>query len=130
MTTQQRAKMTTTTEGIKVGDYFYSSWGYDQTNIDFFEVVAVTAKSVRVRKVYAPCVESNGYQDAVVPGKPVKGAWVKQNGHEVYDPEAVETKMYRVNDWSGTKSFTWRSYANAYLWDGKAKHQTNSNYGH
>ena len=24
---------------VKVGDIYYTSWGYDQTNIDFYEVV-------------------------------------------------------------------------------------------
>ena len=32
----------------KVGDLFYSAWGYGQTNIDFFQVTAVKSKSVEV----------------------------------------------------------------------------------
>jgi hypothetical protein len=27
---------------VKVGDVFYASWGYDQTNVNFFAVVAVS----------------------------------------------------------------------------------------
>lgn len=39
--------------GVKVGDLFYSSWGYEQTNVDFFQIVEVVgASSVRVREVY------------------------------------------------------------------------------
>ena len=39
--------------GVKVGDLFHSSWGYDQTNNDFFQVVALVGdSSVRVREVY------------------------------------------------------------------------------
>lgn len=38
--------------GVKVGDLFYASWGYEQTNVDFFQVVAlVGGSSVRVREV-------------------------------------------------------------------------------
>ena len=38
--------------GVKVGDIFNCSWGYDQTNEDFFQVVALVGKeSVRVREV-------------------------------------------------------------------------------
>lgn len=38
--------------GVQVGDLFYASWGYDQTNVDFFQVVElVGASSVRVREV-------------------------------------------------------------------------------
>ena len=39
--------------GVKVGDLFHSSWGYEQTNNDFFQVVElVGTSSVRVREVY------------------------------------------------------------------------------
>jgi hypothetical protein len=34
-----------------VGRIFWNSWGYDQTNNDFVQVVSETAKQVRVRKV-------------------------------------------------------------------------------
>lgn len=38
--------------GIKVGDIFYTSWGYEQTNIDFFQVVALKGKTqVVIREV-------------------------------------------------------------------------------
>lgn len=36
---------------IKVGDIFYHSWGYEQTNIDFYQVIAVTAKTVSIREI-------------------------------------------------------------------------------
>lgn len=39
--------------GVGVGDIFYASWGYEQTNADFFQVVELVGKaSVRVREVY------------------------------------------------------------------------------
>ena len=38
--------------GVKVGDLFVCSWGYEQTNVDFLQVVALVGKSsVRVRAV-------------------------------------------------------------------------------
>ena len=37
--------------GIKVGDIYYISWGWEQTNVDFFKVVKVTEKSVRVIEI-------------------------------------------------------------------------------
>ena len=46
--------------GVKVGDIFVSSWGYDQTNVDFFQVVALCGQSsVRVREVNPPLVEED-----------------------------------------------------------------------
>lgn len=34
-----------------VGDVVYNSWGYDQTNVDFYQVVEVKAKSIVLREV-------------------------------------------------------------------------------
>ena len=45
--------------GVTVGDIFSASWGYEQTNNDFFQVVElVGASSVRVREVHLPCIEA------------------------------------------------------------------------
>ena len=44
--------------GVKVGDIFSSSWGYDQTNVDFFQVIALVGESsVRVREVYPSMID-------------------------------------------------------------------------
>lgn len=44
--------------GVKVGDIFRASWGYDQTNNDFFQVVALVGESsVRVREVRLPLID-------------------------------------------------------------------------
>lgn len=45
--------------GVKVGDLFRASWGYEQTNNDFFQVVElVGTSSVRVREVYPEIVST------------------------------------------------------------------------
>lgn len=47
--------------GVKVGDMFYSSWGYEQTNVDFFQVVELVGScSVRVREVLPELIEEEG----------------------------------------------------------------------
>lgn len=44
--------------GVKLGDLFYSSWGYDQTNVNFFQVIEIVgASSVRVREVFPTMIE-------------------------------------------------------------------------
>lgn len=46
--------------GVKVGDIFSASWGYEQTNNDFFQVVALVGESsVRVREVNPPMIKSD-----------------------------------------------------------------------
>ena len=47
--------------GVKVGDIFESSWGYEQTNVDFFQVIALVGEtSVRVRQVCPELVKEDG----------------------------------------------------------------------
>lgn len=36
---------------FKVGEVLYQSWGYDQTNIDFYQIVSIGEKSVKVRSI-------------------------------------------------------------------------------
>lgn len=51
-------KVNTNKFGVKVGDFFRASWGYEQTNADFFQVVAlVGSSSVRVREVDPQIIE-------------------------------------------------------------------------
>jgi len=46
--------------GVKVGDVFRSSWGYDQTNVDYYQVVAVGKKTATFCKI-AQLSESDGF---------------------------------------------------------------------
>lgn len=46
--------------GVKIGDIFSASWGYEQTNNDFFQVIALVGeKSVRVREVHPEIISNN-----------------------------------------------------------------------
>lgn len=57
---QERKAVRTSAHSIKVGDILYASWGYDQTNIDFFQVTAVTAKTVTFGKIAQNIVTGSG----------------------------------------------------------------------
>ena len=47
--------------GVKVGDVFYMNWGYEQTNIDYFQVVALVGEaSVRIRHVLPTVIDTDG----------------------------------------------------------------------
>lgn len=37
--------------GVKPGDIYYYSWGYDQTNIDWYQVISVTKASAKLKKL-------------------------------------------------------------------------------
>lgn len=45
---------------VKVGDIFRTSWGYDQTNVEFFEVVEIKGKHAILREI-ASAGEDNGH---------------------------------------------------------------------
>jgi len=73
-----KAKEASANHGVKVGDVFRSSWGYDQTNIDYYQVLSVNNKTATFCKI-AQLSESDGFlQGNCVPatnqfiGKPFK----------------------------------------------------------
>jgi hypothetical protein len=71
----------------KVGDILYSSWGYDQTNVDFYQVTKVGDKSVWVRPIageYVP--DTQGHDSSNV--RPIKDDF---RGEEIYKPLVVTT---------------------------------------
>ena len=43
---------------VEIGQIVYSSWGYDQTNIDFYKVIRKTAAMVELRAIGQKYVES------------------------------------------------------------------------
>jgi predicted small integral membrane protein len=45
------------TTPIAVGSIFRMSWGYDQTNVNFFQAVAVTPSGVKVKEIASKGVE-------------------------------------------------------------------------
>lgn len=49
------------TNPFKVGQLFYDSWGYEQTNIDFFQVVEVGKMSVMLRPIGQELVRTSGW---------------------------------------------------------------------
>ena len=49
---EKKARKSESTRTLNVGDVLYSSWGYEQTNIDFYLVTALVGKSsVKIIKV-------------------------------------------------------------------------------
>ena len=36
---------------LRVGDILYSSWGWEQTNIDFYQVIAIRGSAVDLRQL-------------------------------------------------------------------------------
>jgi len=60
--------METTVRTVKVGDIFYESWGYDQTNIDFVQVVSISPTGKTVKCQMAGKEHTDG--EHIKPSKP------------------------------------------------------------
>ena len=72
---EQKAKRASETRGLKVGDVLRSSWGYDQTNIDYYECTAVIGKRmVEIREIGCEHIEYTGYMSGKSVPKP--GAYI------------------------------------------------------
>lgn len=100
----------------KVGDILYTSWGYDQTNIDFYEVIAVKGASCAIVEIGARVVGGGRGSDEVV----------AVPGQHIGRPMANK----RVQKASGGRYEVKVGDHHAWLWDGKPKHRTASGYGH
>lgn len=59
---------------INPGDVFYSSWGYDQTNIDYYKVTSIskTGKTCNIVRIGAKTVKHTGYMSEIVAPDPEK----------------------------------------------------------
>jgi hypothetical protein len=58
-----------------VGDVMYDSWGYDQTNIDFYQVIEVKNKSVVLQPINGKMIPSEGYSSMAGLTAPVKNSF-------------------------------------------------------
>ena len=105
---------TTGTGTVKVGDVFVASWGYDQTNIDYEQVVGVTAsgKSVYVKPIENAYVGEGSRRRVVADvGNFKRGRW---DGHDTFEDTTTRRvlKTYRDETY-----INWTSFASAYLVD-------------
>lgn len=73
-TTKKRKNEAKADHPFKAGDILYQSWGYEQTNIDFYQITAVLNKSVRIRKIGQEMVKSSGFMSEYV--KPSKDNFI------------------------------------------------------
>jgi len=62
-------------ENIKIGDIFYTSWGYDQTNVDMYQVIEKKPSSVVVREIALETVPgTEGFMSSDV--RPIKDHFI------------------------------------------------------
>jgi hypothetical protein len=103
--TDQKQALASSKTMIAEGAIFYSSWGYEQTNIDFYQVVGVTEKTVKVRAIEADRTYSS--QTMTGEATPKKDCFI---GDVFTRKLKHDGTVFRIN-----------SFSHAYIWDGKPK---------
>lgn len=108
---QRKAEKAAFKPDVKVGDIYSSSWGYEQTNVDFYQVVEVKGKCTAVlRKIAQQDVEGSNYSHGMAcEVVAVKDSFLSE-----------ETITKRVGQYGISLS----SYASASKWDGQPKYKS------
>jgi hypothetical protein len=98
---ERKAKkaVATANHGVKVGDVFRSSWGYDQTNIDYYEVTKIIGAMIEVCEI-ARMSETTGF---------LSGDCVPKTGHFI-----GKSMRKKVAMWNDSPSIKIYSFASAY----------------
>lgn len=105
---REREVLSGLNHGVKIGDIFASSWGYEQTNVSFYQVVELKGKSTAVLRRIA----GNRHYDGPMSGKttPVKDAFLENR--------EIETKRIQISgkkpDGTVSTYFRMESYEYAY----------------
>lgn len=100
---------------VKVGDIFHYSWGYEQTNANYFQVVALKGtKQVIIREISYEITETTGLDSYKV--KPCKDRFLKDSQF-IKDNETGATKQVKGLK-NGTIYINIESFGFCSLWDG------------
>lgn len=111
--------------GIKVGDIFEMSWGYEQTNVDFFQVVALKGKTqVIIKEVvlkekeeeYMPHGMARDASFDITQAVPVK--------HSIFVKDNEKGMIKKVLGTKERPYLNMASYANAYKYKGEKLYES------
>ena len=116
----------------KVGDILHHSWGYDQTNCDFYQVVEVKKASVVLRKIGAKHVEgSEGFMsESLMPEKDAfitEGyhALTKHDGNITPDNATITKRVsFYVQEDDSLRYYISAPYGWCSLWEGKPEYHS------
>ena len=98
----------------KVGDILTGSWGYDQTNVDTYQVVKVKGKSVVIKAICQEMVgDSEGHMSCQV--MPVKNAF-RENAEEI----TKRPQTYNGENWYVKLNHS----CHLRLWDGSSMYSS------
>lgn len=97
---------------LKVGDILHYSWGYEQTNCDFFQVVDTTPKGVKIREISSRPIENPNRTPLSMSEE------VEAIPNCFLADAKILTKRMKTNN------SVQMEYGTASLWDGKPKYSS------
>lgn len=87
---------------FKLGDIISYSWGYDQTNVDFFEVVRVSASSVWIRQRNSSVIETGNMSGEAKPASGFASEEVLRKKIQIFNGRPILSMKHGIgNLWSG-----------------------------
>lgn len=97
---------------FKEGDIISGSWGYDQTNVEFFEIVAAKGRKVTIRELgHASIKGSEGFMcESVVPN----------HGCYIGEPEVHIAQTYSGDSWY----IKLHDSCSLHLWEGDKRYKS------
>ena len=90
---QEKAKKSEAMQnhGVVVGDVFKCEWGYDQTNIDYYEVIAVTGKTATICRIGCLSEDTAWLQGESVPQL---GAFIGKPFKKLIQKSSIDSEAY------------------------------------
>lgn len=117
---KRKAVLGSKQELLKVGDVLSCSWGYDQTNVDYFQVVELFGKrGVVIRKIACESIDTGFMQGKCVPamgqfiGEPMRKQVSESGSVRIYSfASAYKLDAVMVDGKAiGYKPSQWTAYA-------------------
>lgn len=132
----QKEKVATTKEkvatvqeykhGFKVGDILYASWGWEQTNLDFYKVVATTEKTIRIIEVSMKMKNEKAYSgmSRMVSFDPTTAEPVERS-YEIKDQQKGDIKKINSYECNGETYYQIRlKHSNLYKYNGEELYES------
>jgi len=118
--------------GVKVGDVFAMSWGYEQTNNDFFQVVALKGSSmIKIKEIGSKQTERSTGNSMACYVIPCKDEFLTRSlfcSSKEGNPNNNDGIFKKVLKCGNQIYLNMTSYANAYLVDDLTKEHYESHY--
>jgi hypothetical protein len=103
------------TKELKVNDVVVSTWGWEQTQADMYQIMEIKNKRVLLKRICGDIVEHNcsmsGYKMPCL-----------NDFYKIDDEKNEFWSTVKAHSWNGNKSLTFSgfaSYEHAHLWDGE-----------